>query len=113
MNHLFGEYQPPLTVLAEAAGARHRRVVTQYGYVAIDVNADWGLQPLGWRIRIHGEAPFEVSMPFPVPPDDIGSLRDCLQRQRSRERHPLRLRGQARAPHHPRPAADRARGPRG
>ena len=115
-NHLFGEYQPPLTVLADIAGfeidewtaeggvaaatqdmtivageikagtaAAQRVVITgrsagvdrvrfvQYGYVAIDVDPDWGLQPTGWRIRIHGDAPFDLSMPFPVPLDDLAS----------------------------------------
>src|SRR6266566_5556565 len=47
---------------------------TQYGFVAMDVEPDWGLQPTGWRIRIHGDAPFDVSMPFPVPLDDLASF---------------------------------------
>ncbi len=115
-NHLFGEYQPPLTVLADLAGfeidewtaaggvaaakedmtivageikagtAAAQRIVitgrsggadrvrfTQYGFVAMDVDPDWGLQPTGWRIRIHGDAPFDLSMPFPVPLDDLAS----------------------------------------
>ncbi len=116
-NHLFGEYQPPLSVLAEIAGfeiddwtaeggvaaakedltivageikagtAAAQRVVvhgradgverirfTQYGFVAMDVEPDWGLQPTGWRIRIQGDAPFDLSMPFPVPLDDLASF---------------------------------------
>lgn len=116
-NHLFGEYQPPLTVLADLAGftidewtaeggvaaakedltivagkieagtAAAQRVVvhgrsdgvdrirfTQYGFVAMDVEPDWGLQPTGWRVRIHGDAPFDVSMPFPVPLDELASF---------------------------------------
>lgn len=116
-NHLFGEYQPPLSVLAETAGfeiddwtaeggvaaakedltivageiktgtAAAQRVVvhgrednverirfTQYGFVAMDVDPDWGLRPTGWRIRIHGDAPFDLSMPFPVPLDDLASF---------------------------------------
>ena len=115
-NHLFGEYQPPLSVLADLAGfeidewtaeggvaaakedltivageikkgtAAAQRIVihgrsggtdrirfSQYGFVAMDVEPDWGLQPTGWRIRIHGDAPFDVSMPFPVPLDDLAS----------------------------------------
>jgi 4-hydroxy-tetrahydrodipicolinate reductase len=115
-NHLFGEYQPPLSVLADLAGfeidewtgeggvaaARHdttivageiekgtaaaQRIVingrsdgvdrirfTQYGFVAMEVDPDWGLQATGWRIRIHGDAPFDISMPFPVPLDDLAS----------------------------------------
>jgi hypothetical protein len=116
-NHLFGEYQPPLSVLADLAGfeieewvgeggvaaaredmkivageikagtAAAQRVVvtgrsggadrirfTQYGFVAMDVEPDWGLQPTGWRIRIHGDAPIDLSMPFPVPLDDLASV---------------------------------------
>ena len=116
-NHLFGEYQPPLSVLADMAGleidewvseggvaaakeditivageikagtAAAQRVIvigrsrgvdrirfTQYGFVAMDVKPDWGLQPTGWRIRIHGDAPIDMSMPFPVPLDDLASF---------------------------------------
>ena len=115
-NHLFGEYQPPLTVLADIAGfdidewtaeggvaaakedlqivageikagtAAAQRIIIngrsqgvdrirfiQYGFVARDVEPDWGLQPTGWRIRIHGDAPFDIRMPFPVPLDDLAS----------------------------------------
>jgi 4-hydroxy-tetrahydrodipicolinate reductase len=113
-NHLFGEYLPTLTVLADLAGleidewvaeggvaaaktdlqivagtikagtAAAQRVVitgrvdgvdrirfTQYGFIERDVEPDWGLQPTGWRLRIHGDAPFDMSMPFPVPLDDL------------------------------------------
>ena len=116
-NHLFGEYQPPLSVLADLAGfeidewlgeggvaaakedmtivageikagtAAAERVVvtgrsqgvdrirfTQYGFVAMNVEPDWGLQPTGWRIRIHGDAPIDMRMPFPVPLDDLASF---------------------------------------
>ena len=116
-NHLYGEYQPPLSVLADIAGfeidewtseggvaaarqdmtivageikagtAAAQRIViygriggvdrirfTQYGFVARDVEPDWGLQPTGWRIRVHGDAPIDMSMPFPVPLDDLGSF---------------------------------------
>jgi hypothetical protein len=116
-NHLFGEYQPPLSVLADVAGfaidewtaeggvaaakedlkivageikagtaAAQRIIVTgrsdgvdrirfiQYGFVSRDVEPDWGLQPTGWRIRIHGDAPIDLSMPFPVPLDELASV---------------------------------------
>jgi 4-hydroxy-tetrahydrodipicolinate reductase len=116
-NHLFGEYQPPLSVLADTAGfaidewtaeggvaaakqdltivageiragtAAAQRIIisghsdgvdrirfTQYGFVALDVEPDWGLQPTGWRIRMHGDAPFDLSMPFPVPLDELAAF---------------------------------------
>jgi 2,4-diaminopentanoate dehydrogenase len=113
-NHLFYEYQPTLSVLADMAGfeidewtaeggvaaakddlqivageikkgtAAAQRVVirgraggvdrvrfTQYGFVAMDVDPDWGLQPTGWRVRVHGDAPIDMRAPFPVPLDDL------------------------------------------
>jgi hypothetical protein len=116
-THLFGEYQPPLTVLAEAAGfsvdewtstggvaaakrdttivsgeikagtAAAQRVVvsgrsgghevlrfTQYAYCTMEVDPAWDLRPTGWRVRVHGDAPFDVQMPFPVPLDELASF---------------------------------------
>ncbi len=115
-NHLFGEYQPPLSVLADAAGftidewtaeggvaaathdttivsgeikagtAGSQRVVitgrsdgtdvirfVQYAYVSRDVDPAWDLRATGWRVRVHGDAPFDLDMAFPVPPDEIAS----------------------------------------
>ncbi len=115
-NHLFGEYQPPLSVLADAAGftidewraeggvaaAKHdttivsgeikagtagsqRVIITgrsggtdvirfiQYAYVTRDVDPAWELRATGWRVRVHGDAPFDLDMAFPVPPDEIAS----------------------------------------
>ncbi|HEY6316591.1 MAG TPA: dihydrodipicolinate reductase [Acidimicrobiia bacterium] len=115
-NHLFGEYQPPLSVLADAAGftidewtaeggiaaAKHdttivsgeikagtagsqRVIITgrsggsdvirfiQYAYVTKDVDPAWDLRNTGWRVRVHGDAPFDLDMAFPVPPDEIAS----------------------------------------
>ena len=116
-THLFGEYQPALTVLADAAGldvdewsatggvaaARHdttivagdiaagtagaQKVVivgrsgdaevirfTQYAYVTMDLEPAWDLRPVGWRVRVHGDAPFDVEMAFPVALDDLASF---------------------------------------
>jgi 2,4-diaminopentanoate dehydrogenase len=116
-NHLFGEYQPALTVLADIAGltidewtaeggvaaakedlhiaageiqagtAAAQRIVIngrsrgtdrirfiQYGFVAMDTEPDWGLQPTGWRVRVHGDAPLDLSMPFTVPLEELASV---------------------------------------
>ncbi len=116
-NHLFGEYQPALTVLADIAGlsidkwtaeggvaaakedlrvaageihagtAAAQRITingrsrgtdrirfVQYGFVAMDVEPDWGLQPTGWRVRLHGDAPLDLSMPFPAPLEELASV---------------------------------------
>jgi 2,4-diaminopentanoate dehydrogenase len=116
-NHLFGEYQPALTVLADIAGlsidewtaeggvaaakedlhiaageiqagtAAAQRIIIngrdhgtdrirfiQYGFVAMDTDPDWGLQPTGWRVRVHGDAPLDLRMPFPVPVEELASV---------------------------------------
>ena len=61
-------------VITGRGGGIDRVRFTQYGFVAMDVDPDWGLQPTGWRIRIHGDAPFDVRMPFPVPLDGLASF---------------------------------------
>jgi hypothetical protein len=37
-------------------------------------SAGLGPAATGWRIRIHGDAPFDVRMPFPVPLDGLASF---------------------------------------
>jgi 4-hydroxy-tetrahydrodipicolinate reductase len=116
-THLFGEYQPPLTVLADAADfavdewtatggaaaarkdttivageikagtAAAQKVIitgrsggkdvirfTQYAYVSMDTDPAWDLRPTGWRLRLHGDAPFDIAMPFPVTLDELASF---------------------------------------
>jgi 4-hydroxy-tetrahydrodipicolinate reductase len=47
---------------------------TQYAYCTMDVEPAWDLRPTGWRVRIHGDAPFDVDLPFPVPLDELASF---------------------------------------
>ncbi len=115
-NHLFGEYQPPLSVLADIAGfeidewtaeggvaaakqdltivagkiqkgtAAAQRIIingrsrgvdrvrfTQYGFVTIDVDPDWGLRPgtRPWRLRIHGDAAMDLDITLPIPMEEV------------------------------------------
>lgn len=58
-------------VVSGRSGGVDRVRFTQYGYVAMDVDPDWGLQPTGWRVRVHGDAPIDMSMPFPIPLDEL------------------------------------------
>jgi 4-hydroxy-tetrahydrodipicolinate reductase len=60
-------------VIRGSSGGEERIRFTQYGFVSRDVEPDWGLLPTGWRIRIHGDAPIDATMPFPVPLDELGS----------------------------------------
>jgi 4-hydroxy-tetrahydrodipicolinate reductase len=47
---------------------------TQYSYVTTEVDPAWDLRPTGWRVRVHGDAPFDVSLPLPVPLDELASF---------------------------------------
>lgn len=42
-------------------------------YCARDVEPAWELRPTGWRVRIHGDAPLDVALPFPIPLDDLAA----------------------------------------
>lgn len=41
-------------------------------YCTTDVEPAWELRPTGWRVQIHGDAPFDVALPFPIPVEDLG-----------------------------------------
>jgi hypothetical protein len=43
-------------------------------YCTADVDPAWDLRPTGWRVRVAGDAPFDVDLPFPIPLDDLGSF---------------------------------------
>ena len=43
-------------------------------YCTTDVEPVWDLQPTGWRVRVHGDAPLDVALPFPVALDELGSF---------------------------------------
>ena len=42
-------------------------------YCTTDVDADWDLAPTGWRVRVHGDAPLDVRLEFPIPVADLGA----------------------------------------
>ena len=42
-------------------------------YCTPAVDPAWDLRPTGWRVRVRGDAPFDVELPFPVPLDELGS----------------------------------------
>jgi 4-hydroxy-tetrahydrodipicolinate reductase len=43
-------------------------------YCATDIEPTWDLRPTGWRVRVRGDAPLDVEMPFPIPLEDLGSF---------------------------------------
>ncbi len=47
---------------------------TQYAFVTMEVEPDWGYPETGWRVRVVGDAPFDVSLPFPVSLDALPTV---------------------------------------
>ena len=48
--------------------------MTPTWYCTTDIDADWDLLGTGWRVRVQGEAPFDVRMEFPIPLEDLGAF---------------------------------------
>ena len=62
-----------MTVIGASAGDEVLRFSTNW-YCTTNVDPVWDLQPTGWRVRIRGDAPFDVALPFPIPLADLGSF---------------------------------------
>jgi len=43
-------------------------------YCTPAVEPAWDPRPTGWRVRVRGDAPFDVELPFPVPLEELGSF---------------------------------------
>jgi len=43
-------------------------------YCTTDVDPAWDLRGTGWRVQIHGDAPLDVTLAFPIPLDELGSF---------------------------------------
>ena len=79
--------------------------ITYCWYLTPDLDPAWEVGGTGWVVRVHGDAPLDVAMPFPVPVDDLADFTPALHRQPARERDPLRPRRPARHPRRRRPPA--------
>jgi 4-hydroxy-tetrahydrodipicolinate reductase len=42
-------------------------------YCTTDTDPAWDLRPTGWRVRVDGDAPMDVALPFPIPVEDLGA----------------------------------------
>jgi hypothetical protein len=60
------------TIVGKRDGAEVVRFTANW-YCTTEVEPAWDLRPTGWRVRVHGDAPLDVSLAFPVPLDDLGS----------------------------------------
>ena len=52
-------------------GTRALREVTRHPELE---EPAWELRPTGWRVRIDGDAPFDVALPFPVAVEELGAF---------------------------------------
>jgi 4-hydroxy-tetrahydrodipicolinate reductase len=43
-------------------------------YCTTDVEPAWDLRRTGWRVQVHGDAPFDVGLEFPVLVEQLGSF---------------------------------------
>ncbi len=60
--------------LAGRSGGADVVSFTANWYCTADVNPEWDLRPTGWRVRVRGDAPFDVELPFPIPLEELGDF---------------------------------------
>jgi hypothetical protein len=48
--------------------------MTPTWYCTTDVEPTWDLQPTGWRVRVRGDAPFDLTLAFTTPLGEMGSV---------------------------------------
>ena len=61
------------TIVGTSDGTEVVRFTANW-YCTPDVEPAWELQPTGWRMRVRGDAPLDVTLAFPVPLDDLGGV---------------------------------------
>lgn len=59
-----------IVIFGKSQGVERIRFI-QYGYVTRDIVPDWGMGPLGWRLKLQGDTPLHVEIPWQVPLDRI------------------------------------------
>ncbi len=60
------------TLIGSSHGTEAVRFTASW-YCITDVEPAWDLRPTGWRVQVHGDAPFDVALPFPIPVEELGS----------------------------------------
>jgi 4-hydroxy-tetrahydrodipicolinate reductase len=61
------------TIIGQSDGVDFIRFTPTW-YCTTDIEPAWELRPTGWRVRVSGEAPFDIDMAFPIPVDDLASF---------------------------------------
>jgi 4-hydroxy-tetrahydrodipicolinate reductase len=61
------------TIVGRRAGVDVVRFIPTW-YCTTDLDPTWDLRETGWRVRVGGDAPFDVAMPFPIPVEDLAGF---------------------------------------
>jgi len=61
-------------IVALQSGGKDVVRLDQYAYVTKDLDPAWDIREVGWRVRVDGDAPWDVDLPFAVPLDRIGQF---------------------------------------
>jgi len=48
--------------------------ITYCWYLTPELDPAWEVGETGWRVRVHGDAPLDVAMPFPIPVGDLADF---------------------------------------
>lgn len=59
-------------IIGRSAGVEVVRF-SPVSYCTADVEPAWDLRPPGWRVRVRGDAPFDIELSFAVPLEELGS----------------------------------------
>ena len=68
-------------VTGTAAGAPVVRFRATW-YCTKDVDPAWDLRDTGWRVQVHGDAPLDVQITFPVPLPELGAMTPSITANR-------------------------------
>jgi hypothetical protein len=61
-----------IVIYGRSKGVERIRFI-QYGYLTRNTTPDWGMGPLGWRLKLKGDTPLSVEIPWQISPDEIGN----------------------------------------
>jgi 4-hydroxy-tetrahydrodipicolinate reductase len=61
-----------IVIYGRSKGVERIRFI-QYGYLTRNTLPDWGMGPLGWRLKFKGDTPLAVEIPWQVLLDEVGT----------------------------------------